>query len=131
MVPAHETLGINLVNLFRARGACSEPPIFCDYLDTADRASIAGSVRQDLLNLFSADFSGMNVGRRQFLKGCFLLQRGGGVDAFINGIAEVLCKFTVNFAGILSEARGDFRGEQAGNDAVLVGGPHNPITAEE
>src|ERR1700728_1528330 len=109
MIRAQKTFGVNFVYFLGTRGACRKPSILRGHLNSPDCVAVSGSRRQNLLYFLPGNFGGADVGRGQLCKGCFLLQRGGGVDAFIYWIAEVVRKFAINFAGVLAESRGDFR----------------------
>mgnify|MGYP003694100825 CR=1 FL=1 len=66
--------------------------------------------------------------RRQAL----LLRRSRGrFDAVGDRLAQLARQLGVDLTRIASRTRGDFRGEQRCDDAVLVGGPHRAVAAEE
>src|ERR1700676_4318266 len=98
MVLAEEALGINLVNLFRARRARRKPTILCDHLNSANRVAVSGSCGQILPDLLARHRGVPDIGRRQSLEGGFLFRRGGSVHAFVNRIPQVPSEFTVDFA---------------------------------
>ncbi len=74
---------------------------------------------------------GAKVRRGQGLQDVLL--RGGGrrVHPAVRGGAELAGERLVVLAGVLPGDSGDLRGEQAGDQAVLVGGPDPTVTAQE
>ena len=131
MILAEETLGVNLVNIFRTRGRAANQPFFAITLIPPIGLTVSGSRRQNLLDFFAGNFGNVNVGRGQFRERGFLFRRGGSLDAFIDGIAQVTSKFTIDFARIFSQARRDFRREQAGDDSVFVSRPDAAVAPEK
>src|SRR5580700_9918071 len=89
MIRAQKTFGVNFVYFLGTRGACRKPSVLRGHLNSPDRVAVSGSRGQNLLDFLPGNFGGANVGGGQLCKGCFLLQRCGGVDAFVDGIAEV------------------------------------------
>jgi len=63
MVVTEEALGVDLVDVFRARRTCCEPTVFGDYFDPPNRASVTRGGRQNLLDWLAGDFIGVNLGR--------------------------------------------------------------------
>src|ERR1700683_2072470 len=131
MVLAEKTLGVNLVNLFGARGARCKPAVLGDYLDSADDVAVARGLRKNLLDFFACDFGDLHVAWRQFCESGFLCRCGGCFNAFVNWVSQVAREFAVDFAWILSQTRGDFRREQARDDSVLIRGPDSAVTADK
>ena len=72
MVLAEEALGVNLINLLRARRTGREPAILCDHLNSANRVAVSRSFGQNLLDLFAGEFRNADIGCRQFLQGGLL-----------------------------------------------------------
>src|ERR1700693_4406379 len=131
MVLAEEALGINLVNLFRARRARRKPTILCDHLNTANRVAVSGSCGQNLLDLFASNLGYADIGWGQSLECAFLFRRGGSIHAFVNRIPQVPSEFTVDFAGISPQTRRDFRREQTRDDSVFVSCPHATVAPKK
>ena len=62
----------------------------------------------------------------------FLVLRGHrGIDALIEGRTQFLDQPVVNLAGVAPHARGDFGGQQACDDSILVGRPHRAVAAKK
>ena len=61
----------------------------------------------------------------------FLIDGGRGVDALVDGVAVFGGEFGVDLAGIFAGDGGHLGCEEAGDEAVLVGGPDLAVTAEE
>src|SRR3984957_2784386 len=131
MVLTEEALGVNFVNLLRARRPRRKPSILCGHFDSANGVAVSGSCGEDLLDLFAGEFGNVDIGCRQFLQGGLLFQVGGSLHAFVNRIAQVPREFTVDLARIFSRARRDFRREQAGNDSVFVRGPDSTVAGKK
>src|SRR5690349_5422607 len=100
MVLAEETLGVNLVDFFRARWTCCEPAILGDYFDSSNWVAVSGSGGQNLLDPLASNFCSVNVGWGQSFESGFLFGRGGSVDAFVDGIAQLPSEFPINLAWI-------------------------------
>src|SRR5690606_23897083 len=60
-----------------------------------------------------------------------LLERRGGVDSRVPGLAVPLDEATVQLRGRVPGGGDDLRGEQGEQDAVLVGRPHAAVLAQE
>ena len=54
-----------------------------------------------------------------------------GVDALVDGVAVFGGEVFVVEAGVFAGAGGHLGGEQAGDEAILVGGPDLAVLAEE
>src|SRR5476651_676182 len=53
------------------------------------------------------------------------------LTSFGERFAQLACEGAVQLAGIAAGARGDLRRQQCRNQAVLVGGPHRAVGAQE
>jgi len=69
--------------------------------------------------------------RGEFTQLGFLFFGGCGVDALVDGVAVLLGEVGVELAGVSAGAGGHLGGEEAGDEAVLVGGPDLAVAAEE
>ena len=69
--------------------------------------------------------------RREFRQLCFLLGRGGRVDAGVVRGSELRRQFAVVFSGILASARGNLRRQQVHDRPVLVGRPHSAVKTKK
>ena len=67
----------------------------------------------------------------ELLERGLLRRRGGGVDARVIRRAMLRGEFLVVNAGVLAGDGGNLGGQQAENDAVLVGGPCAAVAAQE
>ena len=74
---------------------------------------------------------GGDLGGGEFGEFGFLVLGGGGVDALVDGGAVFCGEVGVELAGVFAGEGGHFGGEQAGDEAVLVGGPDVAVAAEE
>ena len=68
---------------------------------------------------------------REFFQLCFLLGRGGRVDARVVRSAELRRQFAVMFSGILAGARGNLRRQQVHDRPVLVGRPYGAVKTKK
>ena len=128
---AEEGLGVDLVDVFGAGGAGGEPAVFRGDLEAADGGVVAGGFGEDGRDgfageVFRGDLRGVEFGELGFFFLC-----GSGVDALVDGLAVLGGEFGVEFAGVFAGHRCHFSSEQAGDEAVLVGGPDATIAAEE
>ncbi len=64
MVLPEKTLGVNLVDFFRARWSCRKPSILDDYFDSTNGLPVSGSGGENLLNLLAGNFCRVNIVRR-------------------------------------------------------------------
>lgn len=77
MLGAVEALGINFVDVLRARGPGGKPAIGGDDLDAAQGLTVGGCVTEDVLDFFACEFSGGDLRRRKRRQQPLLLWRGG------------------------------------------------------
>src|ERR1039458_3542514 len=56
-----------------------------------------------------------------------LFRSGWRINALIGRLTELAREFVVDFAGIAARPRRDLRGEQTGNESILVGRPNGAI----
>ena len=68
MVVAPETLGVDFVNIFGARGAGGEPAIFTNHLEAAYRGTVTWRLGQPGDNRLAGQFSCGYLPRRQLLQ---------------------------------------------------------------
>ncbi len=81
-------------------------------------ASVRMAVMGSPASVFGGDLRG-----GEFAELGFLFFGGCGVDALVDGVAVFGGEFGVELAGVFAGDGGHFGGEQAGDEAVFVGGP--------
>src|SRR5271157_3021543 len=104
---------------------------FLPQLSAADWSVIARSLGQLGSNWFARQIRLPYRFRRKFLQSCFLLRRGGRVNARVARIAELRREFTVVLAWILAGARGNFRRQQVHDQPILVSGPDRAVETQK
>src|ERR1700685_2434908 len=83
LLMAAKTLGVNLVNIFRAGGTGSEPAVLRDHLNASDGIAIARSRGKYALDSLARELGDRDVLRRQLGERGALLRIGRRVDALI------------------------------------------------
>ncbi len=131
MAGVAEALGVDLVDLLRARGARAEPALARDDLDAADRRAIARRHVEDGGDGFAGERVGAELGLRQVLQHRLLLAGRGRVDAGIERLAQILRDRGIALAGVGARLRRDLGGEQAEDQPVLVRAPARAVEAQE
>ncbi len=126
-----EAFGVDLVDRLGAGRPRGEPAAGGDRLDAADRRAVAGRLVQHLLDLLARQLVALHLRGRQPGQLRFLLGRGGCVDAVGKRLAEFAGQLHIQFAGIPAFARGDLGRQQGRHQAVLVGGPHRAVVAQQ
>jgi len=128
---AFEGLGVDLVDVFGAGGARGEPAVLRCHLQPADGGLVAGSFGEDGGDGFACQCLGGDLSGRELSQLALLFLGGCGVDALVDGFAVFGGEVAVLLAGSAADAGCHLGGEQAGDDAVLVGGPDLTVAAEE
>ena len=131
MVGAAEGFGVDFVDVFGAGGAGGEPAIFCGDLEAADAGVVAGGFGEDGGDGFAGELFGGDLRGGEFGEFGFLVLGGCGVDALVGGAAVLCGEVGVELAGVFAGAGGHLGGEEAGDEAVFVGGPDLAVAAEE
>src|SRR5690606_23952822 len=101
------------------------------HLEPADRLTVAGGRDQPPGDRVAGERRRRDRLGAERAEPGLLLPGGRGVDARVGGVAETLDQLRVQVARAASGDRDDLRREQGEDDAVLVGGPHGAVAAEE
>ena len=131
MIRAFEAFGIDLIDVLGTGRACGEPAVIGNDLEAADGGAVAGGVGEFGGDGIAGEGIGADLVRREVQQGLLLGCVRGGVEALVYRCAEFGFEGLVVFAGVLAGDRGDLRGEQIQEDAVLIGGPYGPVGAQE
>ena len=89
MLGVFQALGVEFVDVLRARRTCGKPAAGRDNLQAPDRGVISGSACEFRCDRFASEFCSGDVFRREFLEQVLLLGRGRGVDAGVIRRAEL------------------------------------------
>ena len=89
MLGAFQALGVEFVDVLRARRTCGKPAAGRDNLQPANRGVISGSSGESRRDRLASEFCSGDVFRREFLEQVLLLGRGRGVDAGVIRRAEL------------------------------------------
>ena len=92
---------------------------------------VAGSLGQLGGDVLAGQGGGGHVVAGQCRELGLLFERGRSVDALVPRFAEALNLLLMQLGRVLTGLGGDFSGQQVGNQAVLIGGPHAAILAQE
>ena len=131
MLLAAKTLAIDLVDILGTRRPGGEPAAGRDHLDAADGRIIARCAVQNALDLLPRQLRRVHLLRRELRQPLFLVGRCRGLNPIGGRLAEALREIDIVLARIASRARGDFRGQQGRDDAVLVGRPDAAVQPVE
>ena len=131
MILAAEALGIDLVDLLRARGPGGKPAVLGDHLDAAEGGAIAGGGGELGRDRIAGQRGEGELAGRERGQQLLLLGRGRGIDPLIEGLAQFLCQRIIGLARVPLGLGGDFRGQQIGNQPVLVRRPDGSVAPEE
>src|SRR5687767_1417791 len=126
-----ERLGVDLVDVLRPAGAGGEPAGLGDHLEAANGGPVAGGLGELGDDFLAGKLRGGDSVRGELLERGFLLGRRGGVDPGVMRGAERSREVEKVFTGLLAGARGDLGGEEAEDQAVLVGGPYCAVVPQE
>src|SRR4051812_8279376 len=128
---AAEAFRIDLVDVLGARRPGGEPAEIGFDLDAAERLAVAGRLAQGGADGIAGEILQAELLRRDGLQDVLLRRGGGDVDARVMGHAELGSEVVEELARIAAGLRHDLGREQAEDDAVLVGGPHRAVAAQE
>ena len=131
VIGAAKALGVDLVDLFRPRRTGSEPTGRVTTFTPSSAAPLPGawlSIGGD--RLAGQGFRTHLLGG-QPLRICFWALRRRRIDPLERGIAELTRQVPIQIARIAAGARRHLRGQQTGDDAVLVGAPCSAIELQE
>src|SRR3990172_3964673 len=131
VVHSQETLGVNLVDVLRARGTRGEPPVFGHDFQPADGTPVPRCVREDFPDLLPRKGYGIDLAWRKPRKNLLLPGRGGRIDPLVDRLSEPADKTAVKFAGVLARSRHHLRREKIHDDAVLVRRPDRPVPPQK
>src|ERR1700733_2777648 len=126
-----KAFGVDLVDLFGAGWTRREPTTLSNYLDSANCLAIPGRVGENRLNLLPSQSGALDAFLAHLRQHGLLLGGCGGIRPVVQRVTKLLRELVVNVSWILIHGGGDLDCQQGGDDAVLVGGPHSPITAQE
>ncbi len=127
MLLALETFRVDLVDVLGAGGSRGKPSVFRRHLDPAERLTIAGSGGQRCPNRLAGKFFHDEPLGRKRLQHVLLRDGRGRVDPLVERRAQFIGEITEQLTGVLAGLRRDLGGQQAENDAVLVGGPDRSV----
>src|SRR5690606_2156830 len=131
VVAAFEAFAVDLVDVLGARRPRGEPAVVGNHLDAADRGVVAGGLVQYLPDRRPGERVRFQLGGCELRQRLLLLRAGRRLDAVEERLAEGIAQAAVVLGGIVAVARGEFGREQRRRHAVLVGGPHRAVAAQE
>ena len=103
----------------------------CASRDRAERSAVAGRRGEGGGDRLPRQRRGRDGLRRELAEHRLLLAGGGRVDARVRRFAVLLGEPAVEHRRRGAGDRGDLGGEEAQDDAVLVGGPHRAVALQE
>ncbi len=121
----------SLVDVFGARRSGGEPGVLGLYLEAADGRAVARRMRELRRDVFAGQSRRRHGLGSEFRERRLLLGRGGSIDALIGGCAEGGLQLAVPLRRRLAGDGDDLGGQQAQQDAVLVGRPDGAVATEE
>ena len=89
MLGAFQALGVEFVDVLRARRTCRKPAAGRDNLQPANRGVISGSSSESRRDRLTSEFCSGDVFRREFLEQVLLFGGGGSVDSGVIRRAEL------------------------------------------
>ena len=128
---ATEALGVNLVLILRAGRARGKPRVLRRHLEAADHRAVARRLSELGDDLLARQLRRRHLLRRELLQDGLLLTGSRGIGARIGRRTIVLRQLRVALRRSLTRHCQDLRGQQVQDDAILVGGPHAPVEAQE
>src|SRR5690554_5266287 len=131
VLPSQEALRVDLVDVLRPRGARREPTVRRHDLQPSDGGAVAGGGRQLGQDGLSGELRGRDALGGQACELGLLRPARGCVESLVDRRAVARGELVVEHAGVLARARGDLRGEQVEEEAVLVRGPHGAVPSQE
>ena len=131
MLGRAETLGVDLVDVFRAGRPRGEPAVFRHDLQPAEVRAIARRLGELGRDLFARERGRRELVGRELLQHVFLRGIGRRVDTRIERRAGFARDRRVVLSWVAARARRDFRRQQAEDDPILVGRPHRAVALHE
>src|SRR6202163_3909976 len=131
MLLAYKAFRVDLVDILGSGRPCGKPSVFRHHLDAAERLIVAGSSIQRRAHRLAGKLLDGELLRRQRLQQILLRDRRARVDPVTERHAQFIGETIEQLTGVLFGPRGDLGGEQAENDAVLVGGPDRAIAPDK
>src|SRR5262249_14973800 len=128
---ALEALSVDFVDFLGAGRPSCKPSAFSDNFQSFDRSLVAWSPSEFRGDSLACEVRFLDRLWGELFQFCFLLRRGGRIDARVVGSAELFRHFPIVFAGILAGAGGNFGRQQVHDWSVFVGRPHRPIEAKK
>src|SRR5204863_7382985 len=101
-----KTFGVDLIDVFGARGPRREPAVVGNHLDAAERLAVAGGGAEGGADRFAGEFGDAELVGRQRLQQVPLPGVGRRVDPLIERHAEFTCEAVEDLAGIALGPRG-------------------------
>src|ERR1019366_6873818 len=126
-----ETFGINFINVFRPGRPRGEPTVLRDHLDPANRRAVTRSGIQDRAYWFTGELPhakllGREILQQRLLRGC-----RRRVDPLVERHTQFAREIIEDLARIPPSTRGDFGGEQSGDEPVLVCRPNRAVSLQK
>src|SRR5699024_9819881 len=131
MVRGDERLGVDLVHVLGARGPGGEPGVLGGHLQPTDRGVVTGGIDQCGGDRLPGERGGGHVLRGEPGQGRLLRPGGRCVHPGVPALSVLGDLLLVQLAGGAAGHGDDLRTEQGEQDAVLVGGPHGAVRAQE
>jgi hypothetical protein len=94
-------------------------------------AALPRGAGEDRLDFFARQLAELDLPGGKLCEHGLLLRRGGCFHAIIKRLAEFMRERPINFAGIATLPRRDFRGKQTGDESIFVRCPNAAIQAGE
>src|SRR6266702_5218813 len=131
VVGATKTLRVDLVDILRAGRPRGEPAEIGFDLDAAEGLAVAGRLAERGADGIAREILEAELLGRDGFQDVLLRHRRRHIDARVMGHAELGGEIIEELTRIPAGLGHDLGGEQTEDDAVLVGGPHRAVAAQE